>query len=581
MTEPIGREQVRNALMILQKYKQGKASLEARIIANEQWYRLRHWDCLQEGQNRQVRPVSGWLFNSIANKHADAMDSYPGPNILPREAGDMEEARMLSAIIPVILQQDDFEQTYSDVWDYKLKAGTGVYGCFWDKSRLGGLGDISIRKIDLLSLFWEPGKDDIQSSRHLFHVELADTDELISRYPQLEGKSAGSVEVSRYVFDDTVDTSGKTAVVDWYYKKHRGGRTVLHYCKFAGDQVLFATENQPELFPNGWYDHGLYPFIFDPLFRVEGSPCGFSYIDVGKSAQEYIDRGNQAILQNMLSNVRPRHFIRSDGSVNEEEYADMDRDFIHVDGNLGQDSILPVKTSPLGGVYVTVLNNKIEELKETTGNRDISTGGTASGVTAASAIAAMQEAGSKLSRDGSRASYRAYRRLILMIIELIRQFYNLPRCFRILGADGGSRFISYCNQGLRPQHQGSALYRDLGYRLPVFDVEVTAQKQSPYSKMGQNELALQFYHAGFFNPQMAEQALACLDMMDFDRKEFVMEAVRRNARVLSPMQSGTPTSDKQPVSAEALEALGGGQGRKETSRMKKERQRVADAPVPD
>ncbi len=581
MTDPIGREQVRNALLTLQKYKQGKASLEARIIANEQWYRLRHWDCLQEHRTQQVRPVSGWLFNSIANKHADAMDSYPGPNILPREAGDREEARLLSAIIPVILQQDDFEQTYSDVWDYKLKAGTGVYGCFWDKSRLGGLGDISIRKIDLLSLFWEPGKDDIQSSKHLFHVELADTDTLLEEYPQLRGKTSGSVEVSRYVFDDTVDTSGKTAVVDWYYKKRRGGRTVLHYCKFAGDQVLFATENAPELFPNGWYDHGLYPFIFDPLFRVEGSPCGFSYIDVGKSAQEYIDRGNQAILQNMLANVRPRHFIRSDGSVNEEEYADMDRDFIHVDGNLGQDSILPVKTSPLGGVYVTVLANKIEELKETTGNRDISTGGTASGVTAASAIAAMQEAGSKLSRDGSRASYRAYRRLILMIIELIRQFYDLPRCFRILGADGASRFLSYSNQGLRPQHQGSALDRDLGYRLPVFDVEVSAQKQSPYSKMGQNELALQFYNAGFFNPQMANQALACLDMMDFDRKEFVMEAIRRNALPLPASANGTPTKGKEPVSADALEALGGGRGRKETGEMKRQRQRVADAPIPD
>lgn len=581
MTDPIGREQVRNALLTLQKYKQGKASLEARIIANEQWYRLRHWDCLQEHRTQQVRPVSGWLFNSIANKHADAMDSYPSPNILPREAGDREEARMLSAIIPVILQQDDFEQTYSDVWDYKLKAGTGVYGCFWDKSRLGGLGDISIRKIDLLSLFWEPGKDDIQSSKHLFHVELADTDTLLEEYPQLRGKTSGSVEVSRYVFDDTVDTSGKTAVVDWYYKKRRGGRTVLHYCKFAGDQVLFATENAPELFPGGWYDHGLYPFIFDPLFRVEGSPCGFSYIDVGKSAQEYIDRGNQAILQNMLANVRPRHFIRSDGSVNEEEYADMDRDFIHVDGNLGQDSILPVKTSPLGGVYVTVLANKIEELKETTGNRDISTGGTASGVTAASAIAAIQEAGSKLSRDGSRASYRAYRRLILMVIELIRQFYDLPRCFRILGADGASRFLSYSNQGLRPQHQGNALDRDLGYRLPVFDVEVSAQKQSPYSKMGQNELALQFYKAGFFNPQMANQALACLDMMDFDRKEFVMEAVRRGALPPSPSANGTPIKGNEPVSADALEALGGGRGRKETPQMKRERQRVAEAAIPD
>ena len=160
---------------------------------------------------------------------------------------------------------------------------------------------------------------------------------------------------------------------------------------------------------------------------MEGTPCGFGYIDVGKSAQEYIDRGNQAIMMNMLANAKPRHFIRGDGSVNEEEYADLTKDFIHVDGNLGQDSILPVQGKPLNDIYVTVINNKIDELKETTGNRDISAGGTSGGVTAASAIAAMQEAGSKLSRDHSKASYRAYRKVCLMVIELIRQFYDSMR----------------------------------------------------------------------------------------------------------------------------------------------------------
>ena len=80
---------------------------------------------------------------------------------------------------------------------------------------------------------------------------------------------------------------------------------------------------------------------------------------------------------------------------------------------------------------LTLKKLKIDELKETTGNRDISTGGTTSGVTAASAIAAMQEAGSKLSRDNSKAAYRAYRKIINMVIERIRQFYDLPRCFRI------------------------------------------------------------------------------------------------------------------------------------------------------
>ena len=577
MRLPIEAEQLRHAWQLLGRYRQGKANLEKRIIENEQWYKLRHWGCMENRRKSPVEPVSGWLFNAIANKHADAMDHIPAPNILPREASDRAEAELLSAVIPVVLEQNDFDQVYDRVWDYKLKSGTGVYGVFWDKDKLGGLGDIAIRKVDILNLFWESGITDIQQSRNLFHVQLVDNDLLEEAYPWVKGRlGAGGLDVSRYVYDDTVDTVGKSPVVDWYYKKRQNGKTVLHYCKFVGDTVLFATENEEAFRDRGWYDHGLYPFVFDPLFSVEGTPCGFGYIDVGKSAQEYIDRGNQAILQNLLVNARPRHFIRSDGEVNEEEYADLSRDFIHVQGNLGQDSILPVPTKPLNDIYVTVINNKINELKEVTGNRDISTGGTASGVTAASAIAAMQEAGSKLSRDNIKASYRAFRHVVLMVIELIRQFYDVPRCFRILGNDGVTRFVQYGNGNLTAQHQGMEFGQDMGYRLPLFDVQVSAQKQSPYSKLSQNEMALQFFGAGFFDPRRAQQALMCLDMMDFDRKQFVMEKVAQQAQAMAQM---LPEETGGKLAPRQLESLGGSSER-EPSAVQKARQRVADAAAP-
>ncbi len=611
----IGREQVQKAALTLNRYKEGKANLEKKIVDNEQWYKIRHWECMRDNAS-EVQPSSAWLFNSIANKHADAMDNFPSPNILPREEGDKGEAEMLTSIIPVILDQCDFEETYSDVMNYKLKTGAGVYGVFWDKSKLNGLGDISINKIDLINLFWESGVTDIQKSRNVFHVELADNDLLVQSYPQLEGKLGGaSMDVTKYVYDDKVDTNDKSAVVDWYYKKAVGGKTVLHYCKFVNDEVLYATENDPNLAERGWYDHGMYPFVIDPLFRIEGSIAGFGYIDVGKDAQAYIDRGNQAIMQNMLANAKPRHFIRTDGAVNEEEYADMSRDFIHVDGNLGQDSIVPVQGKPLNDIYVSVITNKVDELKETTGNRDISTGGTTSGVTAASAIAAMQEAGSKLSRDNNKASYRAFRKVCLMVVELIRQFYDMPRKFRILGENGIARFVQYSNAGIQPQYQGNDFGQDMGYRLPLFDIEITAQKQSPYSKMSQNELALQFFGQGFFNPQMADQALACLDMMDFDRKHFIMQKISENGtmyqQILQLQQQmimlaqmvdqskGTNLADQiaagimggsvapiepaqggAPANVEHTEALGGKEGPKEASGTKKARQRVADSTSP-
>ena len=613
LAQVIGKEQIQAAQLTLQKYKEGKANLERRIIENEQWYKLRHWECMRKAEDNPVEPSSGWLFNAIANKHADAMDNYPSPNVLPREEGDKGEAEMLSSIIPVILEQNDFEETYDNVWDYKLKAGTGVYGVFWNNEKLNGLGDVEITKVDLISLFWESGITDIQKSRNLFHVSLVDNDLLLGQYPKLQGKLGNStMDLSKYVYDDTVDTNNKSAVVDWYYKKRNSqGKIVLHFCKYVNDVVLFATENEPEYADRGWYDHGQYPFVFDPLFSVEGTPCGFGYIDIGKSAQEYIDRGNQAIMQNMLANAKPRHFIRGDGSVNEQEYADLTKDFIHVDGNLGQDSIMPVQGKPLNEIYVAVVNNKIDELKEVTGNRDVSTGGTTGGVTSASGIASMQEANSKLSRQDNKGSYRAFRKVCLMVIEYIRQFYDMPRCFRIMGENGAARFVEYSNAGITPQFQGIEMGVDMGYRTPLFDLEISAQKQSPYSKMSQNDLALQFYSAGFFNPQMADQALACLDMMDFDRKQFIMQKIAQNGTMYQQMlmmqqqmlqmaqiidqTKGTNMAEQiaagitggvAPASggeakadAEDAEALGGNKN-DEHPIAKKARQRVAEATDP-
>lgn len=604
LEQPIGREAIQKATLTLQKYKEGKANLERRIVDNEQWYKMRHWECMRKGQVSEVQPTSGWLFNSIANKHADAMDSFPSPNVLPREEGDKAEAEMLTSILPVVLDQNDFEKVYSDVWNYKLKSGTGVYGIFWNSEKLNSLGDIDIQRVDMINLFWEPGVMDIQESRNLFHVAMMDNDLLISQYPQLQGKlGRATIDIAKYVFDDTVDVSEKTIVVDWYYKKKVNGKQVLHYCKYVNDEVLFATENDPQYVERGYYDHGKYPFLFDPLFLVEGTPAGFGYVDVAKSAQEYIDRGNQAILQNMLANARPRHFIRNDGSVNEQEYADMTKDFVHVDGNLGQDSILPISGKPLSAIYVQILDEKINELKETTGNRDVSTGGTG-GVTAGSAIAAMQEAGSKLSRDSSRQAYRVFRDLCLMVIELIRQFYDMPRCFRIMGQDGMQRFVMYSNAGIAPQPQGMEFGVDMGMRIPLFDIEVSAQKQSPYSKMSQNELALQFYSAGFFDPQRADQALACLDMMDFPRKEFIMKKIQQNGGMMQQMmmmaqmldqatgaggqftaglaqQFGMPMPQGAPQQGDGRQpSAGDTEERKENALNRKARARVADSTSP-
>lgn len=348
---PIGPEEVAEAAQILQRYKAGKAALDKRLVDNELWFRMGHWKNYQNPMMEgKPQPSSGWLFNSIANKHADAMDNYPSPNVLPRAEDDEAAAQALSSVLPVVLEQADYEQVYSDTWWRKLKQGTGVKGVFWDSEQRGGVGEITIRPMNLLMLYWEPGVDDIQASPHFFSLSLADTAQLESRWPQLAGHAASVLDVPHYIHDGGLDTSDKSVVVDWYYKKlSPEGRSVLHYCKFCNGVVLYASENDPALAERGFYDHGKYPFVFDALFMEEDSPAGFGYIDVMKECQTAIDKMNHAMDENVLLSSRQRYVLSDTAGVNEEELTDLSRDIIHVVGRLNDDSFRPLQTAGLQG----------------------------------------------------------------------------------------------------------------------------------------------------------------------------------------------------------------------------------------
>ena len=699
---------------VLQKYKSGKASLERRVIAAENWWKLRN---RFEEQRRSgtaagedFRSVSGWLHNVIVSKHADAMEAYPEPLILPREPDDRGEAALLSAVLPCILEQNAFERTWSEAMWQKLKTGTAVYRVGWDSEKLGGLGDISIERVDLLNIFWEPGVSDIQRSKFVFCTHLEDNEELEEQFPQLRGRLRGSpFTATRFLYDDAVSLEGKSTVVEAYYRHKRGGRTVLHYVKYVGDTVLYSTEedcvlatpqalcasspargavptklpchsetspqtgrgNPHPLAPQqnytqfqgeadchvarssllartgnfespapisaaqnvengaptkltchsetspqtgrgnprplspyydytqsqgeadchvarssllamtgkfespapisaaqnvkngapsklpchsetspqtgrgnphppspsspeggakytpysptpapapGLYAHGRYPFVLDPLFPVEGSPCGYGFVDLCHNNQTAIDLMRSAIIKNTVVGATPRYFQRIDGSVNEEEFADLSRPLVHVSGNLGEDSLRQIGFSPLSGVYMDVLNSSIQELRETSGNTETSTGNISSGVTAASAIAALQEASGKGSRDATRSSYLAYAEIIELCIELIRQFYGLPRSFRIAGRSGAEEYIRFSNLGLgaREERCGAA---------PVFDVKVSAQKRSAYSRLSQNELAMELYRMGIFSDGHELEALSCLQMMEFDGRDELINRI--------------------------------------------------------
>ncbi len=203
----MNEDRLREATETLEKYRAGKASVEKRIISAQQWWKMRNWEQIEADRGtkgtQKRKSNTAWLWNCIVGKHAEAMDAFPEPLFLAREKSDEIEAKHLSAIVPVVLAQNGFEETYSQCAWQKETEGTALYGVFWDGRAMNGLGDVKVKKINVLNFFAEPGIDEIQDSRNVFHVKMVHKELLEQRYPELKGKLGGNPrKVAEYIHDD-------------------------------------------------------------------------------------------------------------------------------------------------------------------------------------------------------------------------------------------------------------------------------------------------------------------------------------------------------------------------------------------
>lgn len=535
------------ALKMYQKYKGDKANLHQRIIDNNKWYKSNYAKKLNP-QTNDTEPATAFIFSAIENKYADAIDNFPVPNLLEREPSDSQTAKILSKIIPVQLEMSGFKKVYKDNWRRKLKHGTSVYGVFYNEQK----NDIDIRAIDLMSVYCDMHVRDVQDSQFLFIVNAVDNDILKEVYPEFKALFHGSASVETYSGTHQIDD--RTEVIDCYYKKADG---TLHMMKFVGSTVIDATEDT-EGYENGLYEHGMYPVIFDVLYPEEDSPFGFGIVDVIRNPQEYIDKLDGIIIKNAILSGKQRYLVKENGNVNEKEFCDLSKDIIHVTGSVDETNIKPIQANSLSNYVLEHRNGKINELKEVIGNRDFQQGGTSGGVVAASAITSLQQAGEKLSRALIDDSYDVYKSIVIMIIELQREFFTEERVYRITNEIGGKEFASFDNSMLmNVQEKRDALgfVYDMEYKRVEFDIEVIPQRENPFTKESNNQTIMALWNDGFFLPQNFDVSIIALQSMNFDGKEKIIEQLQelqkkqqeQQAMQLEQMQAMQPQASPQNI----------------------------------
>ena len=514
-------------LTALKSYRAYKQEIDRSFLINEDWFRSRHWKYIK-GNTKSIghEPTTPFILNAVWNKHADAMDNYPEPLFLEREKNDREEARKLSKIVPLVLEKNDFEKVYSDVWWQKIKQGTGIYYVGWDPKK-DGIGDIVIRKVDLLSFYAQPYIDDIQKSQYVFVLSIVDTETLRKQYPGKKIISDANLDLLLAYPGSCPpgESEGKSCLIDCYEKCRIGGKDVIHLSKLVGETLLYSTKSDKKLKDTGLYEHGLYPFVIDPFIPNENSLYGMGMIEIARPTQEYIDRLDYLIEANCLVSGRPRWLVKRSGGIRPQDIADLSRDIIECDSSVDDNAVRPIQAAAIPSHIIEHRQNKIEELKEVIGNRDFSQGGTTGNITAYKSISALQEAGSKLSRDTLKSSYRSFKDVVNLCVELIREFYDEERSFRIIGPDNTVEYTTLSNAHLKPVASRTSAGETV-YRKAIFDIKISSQRKNAFNTESHNALITSLFEAGAFTPENAESAIVAIDAMMLENKDSIIKALQ-------------------------------------------------------
>lgn len=498
----VAPEMICEAVEAYKLYKSEREPFIQRIRDNDRFYRD-SYEHLTGTLNSDMECDTPFVFSAIENCRADAIDNYPAANIIERSPDGTKTAQLLSKVVEAQLEICDFKAAYKENIRNKLKYGTAVYGVFYDRDS----ENIDIRCIDLMDIYVDMHVPNVEDSRFVFISAAVENAVLRERYPDFAELFCDDAQLES--LDNTYSVKDRTIIIDCYYKKGDG---TVHMMKLCDGNVIAATEDM-DGYERGLYSHGRYPVVFDVLYPDAHSPFGFGMIDIGKTTQIEINKLDRAITENIMCAAKPRYLAKRNGGISEEEFCDIQKSIVHYEGDT--DSIRAIDHISINDYFLTHRERKKEELKEILANRDFQQGSTSGGVTAASAIETLKQAGEKRSRAIINDSYDAYKAIVYMVIELMRQFFDRERVYRISDSMGRKAFAAFSNAMM----YGTGAERCGGLRELKFDIDVVVQRENPYSRESINNTILNLWSKGLFSPNNRDMAVVALKNMQFDGKE--------------------------------------------------------------
>lgn len=547
------------------------------------------------------------LLSTFKNAVADQMDNMPEARMEPERAGLEKVAEDLTDVVSFVYAQNDYDSALHRQLVEDFFVGTAIAQTGYDQDMLHGEGDIAVIRWPVESFIWDCSAAELQDARALMKLSWHPLEWFKAHYPErgaYVGDDSSHEGMARPKSQEGVDDEeGKAMLVEYWWreydaKKHRYKVNVAY---LAGNVLLEKFENV--------YAHGMYPFVVAAFNRVPGQIVGMGMVDELRPMMQYVNRYARYIDENLRMSAKIRMLVNQNAGINEEELADWSCNVIHGD-KIGEDGVRWLQSKPLNGIAVQQMLQYQTDIKQDSGQNQFTRGETAGGVTAASAISALQEAGGKISRMHTSALNSMFRNLTNQVMWLINEFYDDRKVRMITGIDGTRREVDMSAahlmgeevlpeavqanlDSLTPQQQEQVLTGVRAKRRksrrtkgvlppPPFTVRVQVQRRNPLRVQAQNELFIQAY-------TMAAQAgqqfplVLLFEMLNVDGKERILPILRQvdqQTQMLQQMQAENERlmqseANLKQVVAEQNKALAGQAGQSGTAQSVAQEQQVS------
>lgn len=469
------------------------------------------------------------LKSTFNNCIADQMDNMPEALMVPETKDLTDVADDLTDLVRFILNENNYETIHRRRVEDFFCTGTAVIQIAWDRDMDHGKGNVAVLRWPVEAFLWDPASESIQDARAIFKVSWHPMSWYEQHYPDKRA-DMGSDET---LYDDlgvpdSQDSThpgdeSKAMLIEYWYRLYdaKKRRYTINVAYLAGGTLLEKAEDV--------YSHGMYPFVVDAFTPIEGLPVGDGMVQELVPMMRYINRYASYIDMNLRMSSKGRLLVDRNAGIDKQALLDWENDVVEGD-RIDSSALQWMQTTPFTSMVTAQMLQLQNDIKQDSGQNQFTRGETAGGVTAASAISALQEAGGKMTRMRTNALNSGFREIVEQIMWLISQFYEKNRIVFVTGRkEGENREVAASPERLFGKHEKGRV------PPPPYTVQVQVQRRNPLRQQAQNELFMQAYSMSAQAGQIFPLS-ALFELLQVDGKDRILPVLRQYDAIAQQMQ---------------------------------------------